>query len=156
MKLFTFFSSINAENYIFVFVRTTIMKKEIQILSDIKNLRLVENLVDEVAKEIGIQNSAYGNFLVSVIEAVNNSIVHGNKQDPSKYVHVTIEKEGGILKVSVSDEGNGFDYLSLPDPTAPGNVENISGRGIFLMKTLADKVDFEENGAKVNMEFNIA
>lgn len=55
---------------------------------------------------------------------------------------------------SVEDEGKGFDYNHLPDPTAPENIEKENGRGIFLMKQLADEVEFENNGTKVFIYFN--
>ena len=62
------------------------------------------------------------------------------------------EKE---LKMTIIDQGNGFDYKNIPDPTAPENVEKISGRGIFLMVKLADKIVFNNEGRVVNLTFNL-
>ena len=53
----------------------------------------------------------------------------------------------------ISDEGHGFDYLNLPDPTDPENIEKPSGRGVFLMKHLADQIIFSENGRVVELYF---
>ena len=57
------------------------------------------------------------------------------------------------LKFIVTDEGSGFDPDSLPDPTAPENIEKVTGRGIFLMKHLADEVSFSESGNQVELIF---
>ena len=59
------------------------------------------------------------------------------------------------LKIKIEDEGDGFDYKNVPDPTAPENIENVNGRGIFLMEKLSDKIEFTRNGASVELEFNL-
>ena len=46
------------------------------------------------------------------------------------------------LRFTIQDEGTGFDYENVPDPTAPENIEKVGGRGIFLMKELSDEVSF--------------
>jgi serine/threonine-protein kinase RsbW len=90
---------------------------------------------------------------VAVTEAVNNAIIHGNKCNPDKKVKVYYEVDGDRIMFSVADEGTGFDYYNLPDPTAPENIEKPSGRGVFLMKHLADQVIFADNGKTVEMYF---
>lgn len=59
------------------------------------------------------------------------------------------------ISVSVEDEGEGFDYENIPDPTLPDNIKKIAGRGLFLMKTLSDELEFEKGGAKVIMTFTV-
>jgi Anti-sigma regulatory factor (Ser/Thr protein kinase) len=86
---------------------------------------------------------------------VNNAIVHGNKQNEEKDVIVNITIEKGELHIVVKDQGKGFDYENVPDPTAPENIENISGRGIFLMRKLSDKLIFDENGTKAELIFTL-
>jgi serine/threonine-protein kinase RsbW len=88
-------------------------------------------------------------------EAVNNAIVHGNKMDPSKSVtlHFTVSENN--LRFTIEDEGPGFDYDNLPDPTAPENIEKPHGRGVFLMKKLADHCSFEDNGRVVILDFAV-
>ena len=59
------------------------------------------------------------------------------------------------MSIKIEDEGVGFDYKNVPDPTAPENIENVNGRGIFLMEKLSDKIEFTRNGATVQLEFNL-
>lgn len=131
------------------------MKKSLQISSKIENLRKVEKLVDEISAEYKISSDLYGNVLIAALEAANNAILHGNKLDESKMVNIEIVKEEKRLLIKIDDEGNGFDYKNIPDPTAPENIENVNGRGIFLMEKLSDKLAFSRNGARVELEFNL-
>ncbi len=129
------------------------MRKEIIINSEIKNLRIVEKAIDEISAEIGISEDNYGKIMVSAMEAVNNAIVHGNKSVAEKVVKIEITHKVNLLKVCVEDEGKGFKPKEIPDPTKPENIENISGRGVFLMSRLADKIEFNEKGNRVTMSF---
>lgn len=131
------------------------MKKELKIPSKLENLSYIEKLVDEVSDHIDLDKQMYGNILISTIEAVNNSIIHGNKLDSSKHVAINLFVDGRELHVQIEDEGTGFDYYNIPDPTQPENRENIHGRGIFLMKNLADNVLFTNNGSCVELIFKL-
>ncbi len=131
------------------------MKKVIKIPSKIENLRKVEKIIDEISGEFRIGEDIYGNILIAALEATNNAIMHGNKLDESKEVTIAFDLIGNKLSVKVDDEGIGFDYNNIPDPTAPENIENINGRGIFLMEKLSDKLSFSRNGATVELEFNM-
>jgi len=117
------------------------------------NIPVVESLVDEVCEENHIDQDYYGNILIAVTEAVNNAIQHGNKQDPSKSFDLLIDSQENQLVFTVSDEGEGFDFENLPDPTEPGNIDKPHGRGIFLMKHLADEVEFSDEGRTVALKF---
>jgi serine/threonine-protein kinase RsbW len=129
------------------------MRKEIVIKSEIENLRIVEKGLDEISSELGISEDNYGKIMVSAMEAVNNAIIHGNKADSGKKVIIEIIHSGDVLIISVEDEGQGFKPLEIPDPTKPENIENVSGRGVFLMSKLADKIEFNDRGNKVTMSF---
>jgi serine/threonine-protein kinase RsbW len=131
------------------------MKKCINIESKIDNISLIEKFIDDFSEENKINSEMYGKILIATIEAVNNSIVHGNKEDVNKSVYLEMQKSENQVKVWVKDEGEGFDYQSIPDPTKPENLENISGRGIYLMNHLADEVKFLKDGAVVEMSFNL-
>lgn len=131
------------------------MEKVIKIPSKIENLRKVEKIIDEISGEFQIGEDVYGNILIASLEATNNAIMHGNKLDENKQVTIDFKMEGKTLLVQVDDEGNGFDYENIPDPTAPENLENVNGRGIFLMEKLSDKISFSRNGATVALEFNV-
>lgn len=130
--------------------------QKLQIPSKSENIVLVEKLVNDVCDLFDIKEEVYGHLLVALTEAVNNAIQHGNNADPKKHIEITFKviKEGW-LQFTVKDEGPGFDFNNLPDPTDPANIEKPTGRGIFLMKHLADKVTFEDQGRKVLLEFNL-
>jgi serine/threonine-protein kinase RsbW len=128
-------------------------KKTISLVSEPESINIIENLIEDLRTEHNIHEDAFGNILVSVTEAVNNAIQHGNRYNPDKKVTVSYEIEGDNLIFTVSDEGPGFDFYNLPDPTAPENIEKPTGRGIFLMKHLADQVIFSDNGRSVEMYF---
>ena len=132
------------------------MERKIKISSIPENLRKVEKLIDEISVLYSLESDMYGKVLIACIEAVNNSIVHGNKSNPEKFVAIGVENNNEKLKILVEDEGKGFDYNHIPDPTAPDNIENIHGRGVFLMNHLSDEVNFLDNGAGVELIFNIA
>lgn len=131
------------------------MEKVIKIPSKIESLRKVEKVIDEISGEFHIAEDLYGNILIAALEAANNAIMHGNKLDESKIVIVTFNMMDEKLCIKVEDEGKGFNYKNIPDPTAPENIENVNGRGIFLMEKLSDKIDFTRNGATVELEFNL-
>ncbi|RMG26911.1 MAG: ATP-binding protein [Bacteroidetes bacterium] len=119
-------------------------------------IHLVETVVDEIRTEFQFKDDVYGNVMVAVTEAVNNSIHHGNKGDETKKVYIDFEMKNPYrLLVRVRDEGDGFDPSSLDDPTAPENVGKIGGRGVFLMTHLSDELIFAEDGRQVEMIFNI-
>lgn len=124
-----------------------------KIASDSVNIQLVEKLIDDVCQSLKVNEDCYGNILIAVTEAVNNAIHHGNKSNPNKYVAIDFENNNQQLIFSISDEGNGFDFNNLPDPTDPNNVGLIGGRGVFLMKNLADSVQFLKNGKVVVLSF---
>ncbi|MEK6614662.1 MAG: ATP-binding protein [Bacteroidota bacterium] len=129
--------------------------QKLLIPSKSENIVLVEKLVDDVCDLFDIKEDIYGHILVALTEAVNNALQHGNKANPDKHIEVTFKVKSEILYFTVKDQGSGFDYTNLADPTDPKNIEKPTGRGIFLMKHLADNVAFEDKGTKVVLEFKL-
>ncbi len=127
--------------------------QELSFQSKPENIAIVERLIDEMCEQHSVIEEHYGDILIAMTEGVNNAIVHGNKLDVNKSVSVEYEKRGKDLFFRISDEGAGFDYENLPDPTAPENLERPNGRGVFLMRNLADDCFFEENGRIVELVF---
>jgi len=127
----------------------------IEIPSLSENIRMIESFIDNSKEKFHLNEDIYGNIMIAVTEAVNNAIRHGNKNDSTKNVSLALSLEENLIKFKVEDEGKGFDYNSLPDPTAPENLEKPGGRGIFLMKHLSDEVDFKEGGRVVELCFYI-
>jgi serine/threonine-protein kinase RsbW len=128
---------------------------EIPSLSD--NIRMIESFIDNAKEKFHMDDDIYGNIMIAVTEAVNNAIKHGNSGNSSKNVLLSLSllEDKGLIKFKIEDEGHGFDYHNLPDPTAPENLEKPGGRGIFLMKHLSDEVNFSENGRIVELSFYI-
>lgn len=120
-----------------------------------ENIALAEKLIDEACATHHVHESRYGNILIALTEAVNNAIHHGNGLDPSKTVTLGYELKDNKLVFLVQDQGPGFDHDHLPDPTDPQNIEKPHGRGVFLMKALADGVEFTDNGATVALAFGL-
>jgi serine/threonine-protein kinase RsbW len=131
------------------------MRKELKIFSRSEDLRKVEKFVDEVSVDLSLNDEIYGNLLIATLEAANNAIVHGNKNQEDKRVEILLTKDNSKLVLRVQDQGNGFDYKSIPDPTAPENLEKINGRGVFLMQKLSDQIEFFENGSVVQLTFTL-
>jgi len=127
----------------------------IQIPSLSDNIRIIESFIDNAKEKFQLNDDIYGNIMISVTESVNNAIKHGNKNINSKNVSISLMLNESLLKFRIEDEGEGFDYHNLPDPTSPENIEKPGGRGIFLMKHLADEVVFSENGSVVELIFYI-
>jgi len=131
------------------------MEKAISIESKLDNICHVEKLVDEISEQCNLSSDVYGKILIATIEAVNNSIVHGNKFDSSKNVQISVQILKSSIHIYVKDEGTGFNYHDVPDPTKPENLENVSGRGVFLMRNLADDIVFDNNGSLVELVFKL-
>jgi anti-sigma regulatory factor (Ser/Thr protein kinase) len=127
----------------------------LQLPSKQESITLLENLIEEIADKHKISEDTFANMMTCLSEAANNAIVHGNKLDPDKIVIVNAEVEGRRIIWTVTDEGEGFDYNSLPDPTAPENLENLTGRGVFIIKHLADQCIFNSKGNEVELHFKI-
>lgn len=119
-----------------------------------ENIALAEKLIDEACSRYGVHESLYGNILIALTEAVNNAIHHGNALDPAKTVTLGYEVKEDRIIFLVQDKGPGFDHDHLPDPTDPQNLEKPHGRGVFLMRALADSVEFRDNGATVALGFS--
>ncbi len=127
----------------------------IRLTSNPGNVDKVSSLVENLASRLRLAPDTYGNILISLTEAVNNAIIHGNRQDESKIVEVRTETRNGRLAILVRDEGRGFDYSNVPDPTTPERICECGGRGVFLMRQLSDKCRFHDNGRTVEMEFKL-
>lgn len=128
--------------------------KRLVFPSKVENISIAERLVDDITEEYGVGEENYGNILIALTEAVNNAICHGNKSDESKDVLLVFKTDKDHLIFEIEDQGPGFDYHNLPDPTAPENIEQPNGRGVFLMQHLADEVNFNETGSVVELKFN--
>jgi len=128
----------------------------LQLPSKLESITTVENFIDNLSDKYNFSEETYANVLTCLSEAVINAIVHGNKQDETKKVYLNLEVvENKRLIFTIADEGAGFDYNNLPDPTSPENLENYSGRGVFIIKKLADQCIFNTIGNELELHFKI-
>ncbi|PPK87189.1 serine/threonine-protein kinase RsbW [Neolewinella xylanilytica] len=123
--------------------------------SDPNNINQVEQLVNQLASRYHLDQEKHDNLLISLTEAVSNAIIHGNKQDRSKTVSIRFAQVTGALSIRVSDQGGGFNYKNLPDPTCPERICECGGRGVFLMNQLCDKMRYINGGSTVEMQFRL-
>lgn len=129
--------------------------QQLLLPSEPKSLLSLESWVNSLCETYNISVEIYGNILISLSEAVNNAMSHGNGNIFEKNTLVVSSLNKNKLVFTISDQGNGFDFSQLPDPTSPENIEKPQGRGIFLMNHLSDGVSFEEPGNKVEITFQI-
>ena len=128
---------------------------KISLASESKSLLVLEEWINKLCDLYQISVEQYGNVLIAITEAVNNAIIHGNKNVANKKTDIEYNIDNQTITFTVFDEGNGFDFNDLPDPTSPENLEKPQGRGIFLMNHLADEVNFIDNGNIVQLKFTI-
>lgn len=125
------------------------------LVSHLDEILRVESCLSAWAREMGFPEERIPSFIVAVTEAISNAILHGNRQDPEKQVKVSLGQceAPPALMVEVEDEGEGFDPHLIPDPTHHDNLLKEGGRGVFLMKNLADDVEFLKGGRCVRLLF---
>lgn len=129
------------------------MVEEIRVPSSFDHLGTVEAFIDRVCVQCGVSEDSYGNVLISVTEAFNNALIHGNKMNVDCDVEMRVTESDTDLCFIVKDEGLGFDFENIEDPTSPENIEKENGRGIYLMRHLADEVMFSDGGREVCVSF---
>lgn len=126
----------------------------LQLPSKLESLNLLENFIDQLRERYHLDEEVYANVLTCLNEACVNAIVHGNKENPELRVYINLDVQNGKKMIfTVSDEGQGFDYQSLPDPTSPENRENPAGRGVYIIRTLADRCIFNKEGNELELHF---
>ena len=115
---------------------------ELSLPSRIDTVATAAAAVAEFLNRSGISEEAAFGIDLAMREAVTNAVLHGNRQDESKTVDVTLKSSPDAVEISVHDQGAGFNPEEVPDPTAAENILKSSGRGIFFMRTFMDEVDW--------------
>jgi serine/threonine-protein kinase RsbW len=129
---------------------------EVRLASDFDSMEHVDQIVDELTQTQGLNEESSGALLLSLSEAVTNAIMHGNKQDPSKWVHVRAVRVGDELEVTVEDEGDGFNPEMIPSPVESENLLRQGGRGVYLMKMYCKDVRFSNGGRALTLVLDVA
>lgn len=127
----------------------------LQLQSVPESITVLETLIEEIADKYQVTEDVFANMMTCLNEALNNAMLHGNKNDPNKKVIIIAEVDGRRITWTITDEGDGFDYAHLADPTAPENIEALTGRGVFIIKHLADQCVFNAAGNEVELLFKI-
>lgn len=128
----------------------------LKIKSLMSNIHKLEKFIEDICDDYNINNTYFGTILVAVAEAVENSIIHGNKYNEKKQIKITFSSDDKGLCFMVEDEGEGFDITKIPDATDTVNNPEKKGTGIFIIKSLADDIEFRDYGKKVIMKFHIS
>jgi serine/threonine-protein kinase RsbW len=130
-------------------------KNQIIIPSSQIYLSKVDEFVERKLEKMGLNKDQLADVAISVTEVVNNAIVHGNKNDPQKKVTLRIMVDKSSVTIEVEDEGLGFNPCCLPSPITEENLLKEVGRGVFIVRSLMDKVDYifkPEGGTIVCLE----
>jgi serine/threonine-protein kinase RsbW len=123
----------------------------LEIPSEIQLIYVLDAVVSEILREMEFDDEAVEQANLAIIEAGTNAILHGNSSDPNKRVYFQFLVGEDKLTVIVKDEGRGFNPDEVPNPLDLENLLSTSGRGIFLMRTFMDEVNYSNNGTKVQM-----
>jgi serine/threonine-protein kinase RsbW len=129
----------------------SVEKKEIVLPSRIESIEQAATLVTGTATDAGVDEMTLFAIDLAVREAVANAVKHGNRLDETKQVQISFETTPQQFEITIADEGAGFDFEHLPDPTDPANLLKASGRGAFLMRQFMDEVRWHEGGSVVTM-----
>jgi serine/threonine-protein kinase RsbW len=115
---------------------------QIVIPSSLDYLPKVDEYVERKLRKMGVDKDKLADIAISVTEAVTNAVMHGNKNDLKKKVAINLKADSACVEIAVEDQGNGFDLKAVQSPTKEENILKPVGRGIFILKSLMDKVDF--------------
>ncbi len=115
----------------------------------------IERFVTEILSKTKLSRQKIINAELALAEAAANSILHGNKSDPNKNVEINVEVSKKEVIISIKDEGKGFVIKDVPDPTNEENILKDSGRGLLIMKSLVDKLEYKFSDSGTQVIFTI-
>jgi serine/threonine-protein kinase RsbW len=135
-----------------------VTKKGLEIL-EIKSkkteLLKVEAFLKEFFEKENLPREKFNKTLLCISEAIHNAIVHGNGGNCNKNVSIEVHCKSSELHIIIEDEGDGFNFNNMEDPTSKTNIKKESGRGIFIMKALSQNVKFNNKGNKVRLKIKL-
>ncbi len=128
------------------------MTEVINLRNDLRAIERTVAALVERGRAVGFDDNLLRlNLRVGLTEALANAMLYGNNRDPRKRVRVEAKIEPDRIAIRVTDEGRGFDPGVVDDPTTPANLQKAGGRGIFLIRKLMDRVEFNDRGNSVLM-----
>lgn len=120
--------------------------QELVIPSDLDRIHEVEDFADKIAAKLNLPHEERDSLAIAVTETANNAIIHGNKKNRQKQVKIRFSIDKKKLIITVKDEGTGFNPQEIDDPRSPENLLKERGRGIFIVRTLMNEVNFKFDG----------
>jgi serine/threonine-protein kinase RsbW len=126
--------------------------KILVIRSDISELKKVEHFIISIFTENNVSRKNFNKTYLCISEAVINAIKHGNKNDLHKKVSILADCIGTEIIIQIEDEGEGFDINKVKDPTQKENIKKESGRGIYIIKNLSEKIEYNEKGNRIQLK----
>jgi len=117
-----------------------------EITSSKKNYAVVESLLYKANEEFALPECEFQNVLIAASEIIMNAIVHGNKESDSKKVRISVEYDRDVMKIKILDEGYGFKFDKDSKPKLPDDMLKQSGRGMFIVKSLVEELDYHDTG----------
>ena len=126
-------------------------KALIKIPSEIRFLRKASSKILSALEGYNVDEGRIFDIKLCIEEAVRNAMVHGNHFDKKKIVKIVYWIDGDALHIEVGDEGPGFDHAASADPTDAPNILKNSGRGVYLIRKLMDKVEYNDKGNRITM-----
>lgn len=131
------------------------MQRELIIPSKILCINDVRLFLEDIFTELNLNREYFNRIFLGLSEAVNNSIIHGNQSDAKKKVFIRSYFSERELVFEIKDQGEGFLVDCIKDPTSLDNLKKENGRGIFLIREIADDIIFSDGGRSVLLRFNL-
>jgi len=131
------------------------LERELIIASELKELNNLRLFLNQIFTETNLDRSYFNRVLLGLSEVVSNSIIHGNKNDSSKKVFISFLYQEKKIVITISDEGSGFSFENVKDPSLTENRKLENGRGLFLIQQIADEVYFFDGGKRIQILYSL-
>lgn len=130
-------------------------KRTIKLKSEAKSLNQLEYFIEEICDDFKLNDTYFGNINVVLVEAFKNAMIHGNKNNPEKEIEIDFMKTSSGMVFSITDDGDGFNFKSIPEITNDQKETVFPGRGTFLIKSLSDGISYKGKGNILEVNYKI-
>jgi len=125
------------------------------IKSDNSEINKVESFLTDIFNKFYLDKNQFNRVFLCISEAIINSIYHGNRNNFYKDVNIHIVCKECKMYIEISDEGIGFDHTKIENPTEGINIRKESGRGLHIIKSLCDHIEFKNQGSCIKIIFKV-
>lgn len=130
--------------------------RDVQVKGSEGYLSFLDTFIEDIRAEFGLNEDVASNMVISLSEAMNNAFVHGNLGNQDLPITIKASKDSEFLIFSIADSGDGFDFELLREDLSDDLLDVPGGRGIFIMRALADEVVFNESGNETTLKFRFS